>query len=108
MHPDVLDTQFHTLPDDLLAHSGAGKDEDGVGFLRQGLQIRVARIAIIYDDVRADSEYLITSRLKLLIIQVTTGLAFIGYSDHGDLLLRQEVMNKGVDFCHEDYPDVKS
>ena len=54
VHPYVLDSQFYTLPDDLLGHTRAGQDEDGVGLLRKRLQIRIARIVLKSVDAGVD------------------------------------------------------
>ena len=74
MHPDVLDAEFHALLNDLIGDFGIGENEDGVGPVRDRLEVGIAGFAFKRSQARIDGGDGITGRLKPMVTCIATRL----------------------------------
>ena len=96
----MFNTQLHTLGNDLLGHVGVGKDENSIHLLRDGIQVRVAGIPLVFADPRINRINLIPVLFEFFITQIATRIALIRNTHHGDLLLSKKITNHTIDSSH--------
>ncbi len=87
MHPDMLDSQVHTLLDNLIGYLGIGKDEDRVRFFRDGFQVRVTGVSFKCGNSRIDAIDCITRLLETIVGFVAARFTFVGDADYGNSFL---------------------
>jgi hypothetical protein len=100
----MFDPQIHTLPNDLFRDSGAGQHEYCIRFFRYGSQVRKARRAIECGYARVDCVDPIAMLFEYFVIFISAGFALIRNAYYCDYLLRQKILYKIIDFCHEIIP----